>query len=110
LNDLYRQKLEKDNQALIQRIAEIEEENAKLLKELQELDPNSKQEVITDVDLTQVLAKSVADDIEKEVRNDLIKQAELARQKLQEFEDLLVKKKMSEPVAPIIIPRHKNNI
>ena len=106
----YETKLERDNQALLQRIAEIEEENAKLLEELQKLDPNSKQEVVTDVDLTEVLAKSVVDDIEKEVRDDLIKQAELARKKLQDYEDAMVKKKMNEPVSPIFIPKHKNNI
>jgi hypothetical protein len=108
-DNLYAIKLEKENQSLLQRIAEIEAENAKLLEEIQQLDSNAKQEVVKDVDLTEVLAKNVADDIEKEVHNDLIKHAELARQKLQEYEELMIKKKLNE-LPQIFIPTHKNNI
>lgn len=60
MNDIYKQKLEKENQELLQQIAAIEAENAKLREDIEKAD---KPKV---TDLTEEVAKAVQKEIDEE--------------------------------------------
>jgi hypothetical protein len=99
MNDLYRQKLEKENQELLQQIAAIEAENAKLREDIEKADKPK-----TEVDITEKIAEAVQKEIDEEFIGRLNTSATqiLLEHRLKEltkkYSDMYVQHKRSSPI------------
>jgi hypothetical protein len=101
LNDLYRQKLEKENQELLQQIAAIEAENAKLREDIEKADKPK-----IEIDLTEQIKNDVQKEIDEEFLGRLNTSATqiLLEHRLKEltkkYSNMYVQHKLSSPINP----------
>ena len=101
MNDLYRQKLEKENQELLQQIAAIEAENTKLREDIEKAD---KPKPETETDVMELIKNEVQKEIDEEFVGRLNTSATqiLLQHRLNEltkkYSDMYVQHKLSSPI------------
>lgn len=108
MNDIYRQKLEKENQELLQQIAAIEAENAKLREDIEKADKKP-----IEVDMTEQIKNAVQKEIDEEFIGRLNTSATqiLLEQRLKDltkkYSDMYVQHKLSSPInIQVIMNEH----
>jgi 5'(3')-deoxyribonucleotidase len=62
-NETYEQKLERENKLLCKQIADVEEENRKLIEEIRKFDPTFMEAQFKNLDITEELEQEVLNDL-----------------------------------------------